>query len=178
MDTSTKEVIKSQSCSSGVASGYNSSSANFVSPNKTRMTDFQELSENYKSNLVHDDKFAQEILSKAGPSVTYQRKNHSHEVGPLSSNPYNESNNNFNRLSQLTSKLISESSTGINQDEDPIIISKPNSQNVVYKQQVNIRYLQPPTPPPPAPIIIREKQLSPPPRQPPIIIRYFLINLF
>jgi hypothetical protein len=59
----------------------------------------------------------------------------------------------------------------INQDPDPIHIMKPNTQNVVYKQQVNIRYLQPPTPPPPAPIIIREKQLPTPAAQPPIIIR-------
>ncbi|RNA21205.1 hypothetical protein BpHYR1_024281 [Brachionus plicatilis] len=170
METTIKEAIKSHSYSSGVASGYNSSSVNFVSPNKARMADFQDLGENYKSNLVHDEKFAQEILSKAGPSITYQRKNHSHEIG-LNSNGYQANSSNLDRMASLTSKLISESNSGINLDEDPIIITKPNSQNVVYKQQVNIRYLQPPTPPPPAPIIIREKQLSPPPRQPPIIIR-------
>lgn len=64
------------------------------------------------------------------------------------------------------------SSSEINQDPDPIRIVRPNNQSVVYKQQVSIRYLQPPTPPPPAPIIIREKQLPPPPSQPPIIIRF------
>lgn len=166
----TKEATKSFSISSGVASGYNTS-INFVSPNKTRMADFQESSDIYQTNFVHDEKFAQEVLSRAGPSITYQRKNHSHEVGPINSNEYKKSSSNLNNKA-MTCKLICESSSGINQDEDPIIISKPNAQNVVYKQQVNIRYLQPPTPPPPAPIIIREKQMSPPPRQPPIIIRY------
>jgi hypothetical protein len=43
----------------------------------------------------------------------------------------------------------------INQDSDPIHIVKPSSENIVYKQEVSIRYLQPPTPQPPAPIIIR-----------------------
>lgn len=171
MGTTTKEAIQSFSNSSGVASGYNSS-INFVSPNKIRMTDFQESNNNYKTSFVQDEKFAQEVLSKAGPSITYQRKNHSHEVGPLGSSGYKDGSNNSNKKT-VNSKLISESTSDINQDEDPIIISKPNAQNVVYKQQVNIRYLQPPTPPPPAPIIIREKQMSPPPRQPPIIIRYF-----
>lgn len=41
----------------------------------------------------------------------------------------------------------------LNEDEDPIIIKKPNNEEIVYKQNVFIRWLQPPTPPPPAPII-------------------------
>ena len=41
----------------------------------------------------------------------------------------------------------------LNEDEDPIIIKKPNKEEIVYKQNVFIRWLQPPTPPPPAPII-------------------------
>jgi hypothetical protein len=41
----------------------------------------------------------------------------------------------------------------INSDSDPIIIKKPNNEQIVYKQNVFIRWLQPPTPPPPAPII-------------------------
>ena len=38
---------------------------------------------------------------------------------------------------------------------NPQIIYKPNNQEVVYKQNIMVRWLQPPTPPPPAPIIIR-----------------------
>jgi hypothetical protein len=44
------------------------------------------------------------------------------------------------------------SSTGGN---NPQVIYKPNNQEVVYKQNIMVRWLQPPTPPPPAPIIIR-----------------------
>ena len=40
---------------------------------------------------------------------------------------------------------------------DPQVIFKPNNQEVVYKQNIMVRWLQPPTPPPPAPIVIRGK---------------------
>ncbi len=49
------------------------------------------------------------------------------------------------------------------QDTPPVKVVKPNTQNVVYKKEIRIRYLQPPTPPPPAPIIIREKHIPPKP---------------
>jgi hypothetical protein len=49
------------------------------------------------------------------------------------------------------------------QDIPPVKVIKPNSQNVVYRKEIRIRYLQPPTPPPPAPIIIREKHVPPNP---------------
>jgi hypothetical protein len=41
----------------------------------------------------------------------------------------------------------------LNNDPSPIVIKKKNDENIVYKQNVFIRWLQPPTPPPPAPII-------------------------
>jgi hypothetical protein len=49
------------------------------------------------------------------------------------------------------------------QDNPPVKVVKPNAQNVVYRKEIRIRYLQPPTPPPPAPIIIREKHVPPNP---------------
>lgn len=49
------------------------------------------------------------------------------------------------------------------QDNPPVKVVKPNSQNLVYRKEIRIRYLQPPTPPPPAPIIIREKYIPPDP---------------
>lgn len=59
----------------------------------------------------------------------------------------------------------------INEDENPQIIRKKNRQNLVYHQEVAIRYLRPPTPPPPGPIIIQqEADLSLPPA-PPLVIR-------
>jgi hypothetical protein len=73
----------------------------------------------------------------------------------------------------------------LNDDKDPIIIKKENNEQIMYKQNVFIRWLQPPTPPPPAPIIIREvqepaKELEPlviykqaprPVTPPPLVIR-------
>lgn len=49
------------------------------------------------------------------------------------------------------------------QETPPVKVVKPNSQDVVYRKEIRIRYLQPPTPPPPAPIIIREKHVPPNP---------------
>lgn len=43
----------------------------------------------------------------------------------------------------------------VQSDSDPLRIVKPAEQNVTYKQQVNVRFLQPPPGPEPAPIIIR-----------------------
>jgi hypothetical protein len=54
----------------------------------------------------------------------------------------------------------------INSHENPPVkVVKPSTQNVVYRKEIRIRYLQPPTPPPPAPIIIREKHEAPVPPQ-------------
>ncbi|CAF2715751.1 unnamed protein product [Rotaria sp. Silwood2] len=57
------------------------------------------------------------------------------------------------------------------QECPPVKVVKPNKQNVVYKKEIRIRYLQPPTPPPPAPIVIREKRIPPAPPQSPLLIR-------
>ncbi len=152
------------------------------------------------SPYVNDEKLAYEVLSKAGPAYTYQRKDYLHDIGALqckSSNSSTSSYQDFSNESNFKQQqqqhnagtyefeehanvikiepgknlYSSSASTLINQDPDPITYRKPNNQNIVYKQQVNIRYLQPPTPPPPAPIIIREKQCAPQPALPPIIIR-------
>ena len=48
-------------------------------------------------------------------------------------------------------------------DTPPVRVVKQSDQNLVYKKEIRIRYLQPPTPPPPAPIIIRERHIPPPP---------------
>jgi hypothetical protein len=61
-------------------------------------------------------------------------------------------NNNNNNQSNEYSNIP------LNQDDDPIIIKKKNDEKIFYKQNVYIRWLQPPTPPPPAPII---SKLSP-----------------
>ena len=43
----------------------------------------------------------------------------------------------------------------IQSDSDPIRVVKPTDQNIHYKQQVNVRFLEPPPAPEPAPIIIK-----------------------
>ena len=48
-------------------------------------------------------------------------------------------------------------SLNVQTDNDPLRIVKPAEQNVQYKQQVNVRFLEPPPGPEPAPIIIRVK---------------------
>lgn len=40
-------------------------------------------------------------------------------------------------------------------DAEPLRVVKPSEQNVHYKQQVNVRFLEPPPGPEPAPIIIK-----------------------
>lgn len=44
----------------------------------------------------------------------------------------------------------------INQDAQPEVITKRSNQQLVYQQEVAIRYLRPPTPPPPGEIIIQQ----------------------
>jgi hypothetical protein len=58
----------------------------------------------------------------------------------------------------------------INYDPSPQIIRKKFDQHhqpIVYKQQIAVRYLCPPTPPPPAPLIIREVRQPDPAPLPP-----------
>lgn len=59
----------------------------------------------------------------------------------------------------------------INEDDNPQIIKKKNKQNLVYHQEVAIRYLRPPTPPPPGPIIIQQEANMSIPPAPPLVIR-------
>lgn len=54
-------------------------------------------------------------------------------------------------------QLIASSLHAVNNDPNPIVIRKKNEENIEYKQNVFIRWLQPPTPPPPAPIISKLK---------------------
>jgi hypothetical protein len=102
-------------------------------------------------NVFHDERFGNEILARAGPSHHYQRPEYrTHEV--ISSD---------GRLENLN----------IQSDSDPIRVVKPSDQNIHYKQQVNVRFLEPPPGPEPAPIIIKERQAPAPPPLPPLVVR-------
>ncbi|CAF2667861.1 unnamed protein product [Rotaria sp. Silwood2] len=58
----------------------------------------------------------------------------------------------------------------INQDPNPEYIRRPNNEHVIYRKDIAIRYLQPPTPPPPGPIVVREIRAPLPPEAPPLVI--------
>ena len=59
----------------------------------------------------------------------------------------------------------------VQSDNEPLRIMKPADQNIHYKQQINVRFLEPPPGPEPAPIIIKERQAPAPPPLPPVVIR-------
>ena len=66
----------------------------------------------------------------------------------------------------------------INQDPNPNILSKKSQQELVYTQELGIRYLRPPTPPPPGEIIIQEEPCQVPAPAPPLIIRQQVSTVF
>jgi hypothetical protein len=59
----------------------------------------------------------------------------------------------------------------INEDMTPRLITKKPEQNLMYIQELAVRYLKPPTPPPPGEIIITQKSNAMTPPAPPLIIR-------
>lgn len=59
----------------------------------------------------------------------------------------------------------------INQDDEPEIIKKETNQTVVYKHEVAVRFLKPPTPTPPGDLIIKQENNIPVSPAPPVIIR-------
>jgi hypothetical protein len=48
----------------------------------------------------------------------------------------------------------------VQSDQEPLRVVRQSDQNVHYKQQVNVRFLEPPPGPEPAPIIIKVRRLS------------------
>ncbi|CAF3861589.1 unnamed protein product [Adineta steineri] len=104
-----------------------------------------------QGNVFHDERAGNDILARAGPSHHYQRADYrTHEI--ISSD---------GRLDNLNVQM----------DHEPLRVVKPNEQNVHYKQQVNVRFLEPPPGPEPAPIIIKERHAPAPPAPPPLVIR-------
>lgn len=59
----------------------------------------------------------------------------------------------------------------VNEDPHPQVITKRSEQQLVYQQEVAIRYLRPPTPPALGEIIIQQKDNSVTQPAPPLIIR-------
>ena len=59
----------------------------------------------------------------------------------------------------------------INEDPNPKVIQKRTQQQIVYQQEVAIRYLRPPTPPAPGEIFIQQEGASCAPPPPPLVLR-------
>jgi hypothetical protein len=105
-------------------------------------------------NIIRDEQFGNEILARAGPSNQYQHPD------------YRTHESMKKRLWLFLSKLIfllyiviapngRMDNLNIQSDNEPLRVVKPADQNIHYKQQVNVRFLQPPPGPEPAPIIIK-----------------------
>jgi len=122
----------------------------------------QQTSQNYGNNIdtsalrstgnvVHDERFGNEILARAGPSHHYIHPEYRTQevIAP------------DGRLDNML----------VQTDPEPLRVVKPADQSVHYKQQVNVRFLEPPPGPEPAPIIIKERQAPAPPPAPPVVIR-------
>jgi hypothetical protein len=59
----------------------------------------------------------------------------------------------------------------LNEDLNPEIIRKKCDQDLLYKQEITVKYLRPPTPPTPGKIVIREDKSCVAPPAPPICLR-------
>lgn len=123
-------------------------------------------------SFQQNDPLIADVLSKAGSSEIY-----SHRLG-LTSEVSNFNRGNTVTLPQLVPKEKSPrygpNDYRINEDNDPIRITRPIDFAIDSpKQNIKIRYLEPPNLPKPNPIIIRERQQSPPPAAPPIYIRQY-----
>jgi len=102
-------------------------------------------------NVIHDERFGNEILARAGPSHHYQHPQY--------------------RTQEVIAPDSRFDNLHIQSDNEPLHVVKPADQNVHYKQQINVRFLEPPPAPEPAPIIIKERQAPAPPPPPPVVIR-------
>jgi hypothetical protein len=130
-----------------------SQQSNYISTQQPSQT----YGNNYDTSLlrsgsvIRDERMGNEILARAGPSHHYQHPQYrTHEIisadGRL---------DNYN----------------VQTDHEPLHVVKPTDQNIHYKQQVNVRFLQPPPAPEPAPIIIKERHAPAQPPPPPVVIR-------
>ena len=122
--------------------------------NKYRNTWSQNVSYQQPSNL---DQY--QIIQQAGPSYIYQ-------------NPgFSNTPNNIQINTEITHQPASYQTVQyrINEDPNPIRLVRPITP-ANLRQNVRLRYLEPPPLPEPNPIIIKERQLTPPPPAPPIVI--------
>jgi hypothetical protein len=84
-----------------------------------------------------------------------------------------QQSSSFNTVDQLVNQQYRTdiNQYQLNEDPNPEHIRRQNNDRVTYRQDVAIRYLQPPTPPPPGPVIVREIRAPQLPQAPPLVIR-------
>jgi hypothetical protein len=99
------------------------------------------------------------------PPMMLPSYDHQSSPLPFSSSPIHLATSNMNQQ-QLDADI-----ENIRRDPNTRVVQRPPQEDVVYKQRVFVRYLQPPTPPVGGTIIVREKQPPPPQPDPPIVIK-------
>lgn len=102
----------------------------------------------YTTNYDHD--MLRDVINSAGPNNIYHRPGHSARI--------NDNGRPYSRSYQ------------INEDSNPLRVIKQTAP-ITQRQNVRVRYLEPPAPPAHAPIVIRERMLTPPPPPQPLVIR-------
>jgi hypothetical protein len=119
----------------------------------------------FTDEVFHSKNYELVSQSKYG-AEDYQRRHSDIVDNTLISSSSNTSD-------QLANQTISINNNEypLNQDSNPEHVRRHNNDRITYRQDVAIRYLQPPTPPPPAPVIIREIRAPQPPEAPPLVIR-------
>lgn len=105
-------------------------------------------------NVIHDERFGNEILARAGPSHHYQHPQYRTQEGnrPILFIFSHQRSILFLLVIAPDSRF---DNLHIQSDNEPLHVVKPADQNVHYKQQINVRFLEPPPAPEPAPIIIK-----------------------
>ncbi|UJR35351.1 hypothetical protein I4U23_028109 [Adineta vaga] len=152
-DTNSSVTIVGQekNASINLFDGYSKSSTNDSNPSGVRIEEVDEVT-------------ADQIIRSLSPSeLTSQYQ--SVDVHTTSNSVIDEPISAFVQTASYNNNLYQD-------PNGPEIIRRPAVQGpVTYKQNVSVRFLQPPPVPPPGPLIIKEVRPPQPPAPPPLIIR-------
>lgn len=110
----------------------------------------QPMYRSYSASKSYDSDALRDVINAAGPNQLYHR--------PGFSSHMIDNGRSFSRSYKL------------NEDHDPVRVIKPTTP-VTHRQNVRVRYLDPPAPPQHAPIVVHERMMTPPPPPPPLVIK-------
>ncbi|CAF0833651.1 unnamed protein product [Rotaria sp. Silwood1] len=154
----TMNTTSNQSLSNGIESKTNGSSNYERSLSTSSLTSILKKSNNNNNGN-----------SQTKPRVTIREQYPTNEFNQVVSSQ--QTNQDDQRILSEYQQLI-QNYPDLNNDPNPQMIRKPNSDEITYQQNVSVRYLVPPTPPPPGPLIIREVVPPRAPTPPPVVIKY------